>query len=185
MTGTHSSRKTAAAETAAILFFLLLLAEGLAVGALIHCRVAFVSAHQDAVQGAEVLSVAVICAGLNGAFDALVCIGVHIRSLLIFEIAVIMACKCKNMRRFSFAAIDFFRIAMYNICENPKTETSFERKEIAMIYSSEVQHMCSVAKGAYHCDTENYCSLDRILVGTHEANPAMDQCTDCKSFRKR
>ena len=61
-----------------------------------------------------------------------------------------MACKRKNMRRFSFAAIDFFRIAMYNICENPKTETSFERKEIAMIYSSEVQHMCSVAKGAYH-----------------------------------
>jgi hypothetical protein len=44
---------------------------------------------------------------------------------------------------------------------------------------------CTVQSCAYHCDTENYCSLDRILVGTHEANPAMDQCTDCKSFRKR
>ncbi len=34
---------------------------------------------------------------------------------------------------------------------NPKTKTSFERKEkFAMIYSAEVQHMCSVAKGAYH-----------------------------------
>ena len=44
---------------------------------------------------------------------------------------------------------------------------------------------CTVATCAYHCDTENYCSLDKILVGTHEQNPAMDQCTDCKSFRKR
>ena len=44
---------------------------------------------------------------------------------------------------------------------------------------------CSVKSCAYHCDTENYCSLDKIMVGTHEANPAMDQCTDCKSFRKK
>ena len=44
---------------------------------------------------------------------------------------------------------------------------------------------CTVKTCAYHCDTENYCSLDRILVGTHEANPTMDQCTDCKSFRKK
>ena len=44
---------------------------------------------------------------------------------------------------------------------------------------------CTVKSCAYHCDTENYCSLDKILVGTHEQNPAMDQCTDCKSFRKK
>ena len=44
---------------------------------------------------------------------------------------------------------------------------------------------CNVQSCAYHCDTENYCSLDRIMVGTHEANPTEDQCTDCKSFRKR
>ena len=44
---------------------------------------------------------------------------------------------------------------------------------------------CTVSQCAHHCDHENYCSLDRILVGTHEANPAMDQCTDCKSFRKK
>ena len=44
---------------------------------------------------------------------------------------------------------------------------------------------CTVQQCAYHCDTENYCSLDRIMVGTHESNPAMDQCTDCKSFRKK
>lgn len=44
---------------------------------------------------------------------------------------------------------------------------------------------CTVQSCAYHCDTENYCSLDRIMVGTHEADPMMDQCTDCKSFKKR
>ena len=44
---------------------------------------------------------------------------------------------------------------------------------------------CTVKSCAYHCDTENYCSLERILVGTHEAHPAEDQCTDCKSFRKK
>lgn len=44
---------------------------------------------------------------------------------------------------------------------------------------------CTVKQCAHHCDSENYCSLDRILVGTHEAAPAVDQCTDCKSFRKK
>ena len=44
---------------------------------------------------------------------------------------------------------------------------------------------CTVKSCAYHCENENYCSLDRILVGTHEANPTQDQCTDCKSFRKK
>ena len=44
---------------------------------------------------------------------------------------------------------------------------------------------CTVQQCRNHCGTENYCSLDRILVGTPEYNPTEDQCTDCKSFRKR
>ena len=44
---------------------------------------------------------------------------------------------------------------------------------------------CTVRQCANHCGGENYCSLDRILVGTHEHNPTQDQCTDCKSFRQR
>ncbi len=44
---------------------------------------------------------------------------------------------------------------------------------------------CTVQQCAHHCENENYCSLDRILVGTHEINPTVDQCTDCKSFRKK
>ena len=42
---------------------------------------------------------------------------------------------------------------------------------------------CTVSQCAHHCCGENYCSLDRILVGTHEQHPTVDQCTDCKSFR--
>ena len=41
---------------------------------------------------------------------------------------------------------------------------------------------CTVQQCKHHCSNENYCSLDRILVGTYEQNPTMDQCTDCKSF---
>ncbi len=44
---------------------------------------------------------------------------------------------------------------------------------------------CTVQQCAHHCKTDNYCSLDSILVGTHEANPTEDQCTDCKSFLKK
>ena len=44
---------------------------------------------------------------------------------------------------------------------------------------------CTVSQCAHHCASANYCSLERILVGTHEANPSMDQCTDCMSFRKK
>ena len=55
----------------------LLLAEGLAVGALIHGRIALVGAHQNPVQRAIVFIFTVVCALLNGAFDALVGIAVH------------------------------------------------------------------------------------------------------------
>ena len=44
---------------------------------------------------------------------------------------------------------------------------------------------CTVMQCAYHCDAENFCSLDRIMVGTHEANPTAEQCTDCLSFKKK
>ena len=44
---------------------------------------------------------------------------------------------------------------------------------------------CTVKECKYHCDSKNYCSLDSIMVGTHEQNPTNDQCTDCKSFRLR
>ena len=36
-----------------------------------------------------------------------------------------------------------------------------------------------------HCQGENYCALDMITVGTHEANPTQQQCTDCQSFKMK
>lgn len=44
---------------------------------------------------------------------------------------------------------------------------------------------CTVNECTHHCQTKNYCSLDCITIGTHEANPTMDQCTDCKSFKRK
>lgn len=44
---------------------------------------------------------------------------------------------------------------------------------------------CMVDKCQHHASTANYCSLDCITVGTHEANPKKDACTDCMSFEKR
>ena len=44
---------------------------------------------------------------------------------------------------------------------------------------------CTVKQCANHAQNANYCSLDRIMVGSHECNPTQDQCTDCLSFRKK
>jgi len=60
----------------------LLLAEGLAVGALVCGGVDFVGTHQDLIQRAVVLVTAVMGALLDGALDALVCMTVHSKSLL-------------------------------------------------------------------------------------------------------
>lgn len=44
---------------------------------------------------------------------------------------------------------------------------------------------CTVEQCANHCSHAEYCALDSILVGTHEQNPTVDQCTDCKSFARK
>lgn len=41
---------------------------------------------------------------------------------------------------------------------------------------------CTVTACKYHSDCENYCTLNNINVGTHEANPTKSECTDCNSF---
>ena len=61
---------------------LLFLPERLAVGALIHGRICFVGTHQNLVQRAVIFGVAMVGAGLDGAFDALVSIAVHVLFLL-------------------------------------------------------------------------------------------------------
>lgn len=41
---------------------------------------------------------------------------------------------------------------------------------------------CSVDNCKFHAGTKEYCTLNEIQIGTHEANPTMVECTDCKSF---
>ena len=68
-----------------------LLAEGLAVGTLIHGGVGLVGAYQNAVQRAVVLSITVVCAGLDGTLDALVSMAIHIHFLLFIGFRISMA----------------------------------------------------------------------------------------------
>ena len=44
---------------------------------------------------------------------------------------------------------------------------------------------CTVTNCKYHSDTEQYCALQKIQVGTHESNPSKVECTDCQSFSKK
>ena len=44
---------------------------------------------------------------------------------------------------------------------------------------------CTIYNCANHCSSAADCALERILIGTHEKNPTMDQCTDCKSFEMK
>ena len=41
---------------------------------------------------------------------------------------------------------------------------------------------CYVASCKHHSDKGEYCALNKITVGTHEPNPKMPECTDCRSF---
>lgn len=41
---------------------------------------------------------------------------------------------------------------------------------------------CTVTQCKHHCGCENYCSLNKIQVGTHEKSPTLPSCTDCNSF---
>ena len=70
--------KTAAECSAAAKGLCLLLAEGLAVGALVHSGVGLVSTHHNTVQGAVVCIIAVVSALSNGTFNTLISITVHI-----------------------------------------------------------------------------------------------------------
>lgn len=41
---------------------------------------------------------------------------------------------------------------------------------------------CTVQQCKFHDNAADYCTLDQIVIGTHEANPKVVECTDCKSF---
>lgn len=41
---------------------------------------------------------------------------------------------------------------------------------------------CTVEECAYHCATQDYCSLDSIIVGSHGKKAKNETSTDCQSF---
>ena len=79
-----------------------LLAEGLAVGALVLSRRSLVGAHQNTLQRAEVCVLAVILALLNSALNALICMTIHSVILLIFVMSLVLSC-IREIIHFSYA----------------------------------------------------------------------------------
>ena len=41
---------------------------------------------------------------------------------------------------------------------------------------------CTVKQCKHHYGEADFCALNQIQIGTHEANPTMTECTDCESF---
>lgn len=41
---------------------------------------------------------------------------------------------------------------------------------------------CTVSKCMHHCKESDYCTLEKVNIGTHESNPTKCQCVDCESF---
>jgi len=44
---------------------------------------------------------------------------------------------------------------------------------------------CTIFSCANHNESEEYCALEQIQVGTHESDPKVVECTDCQSFEKK
>ncbi len=54
-------------------------------------------------------------------------------------------------------------------------DTEYANKHIA----------CTIKNCKNHCCCADYCSLDRIRIGSHECDPSEKACTDCKSFEPK
>lgn len=59
-----------------------------------------------------------------------------------------------------------------------------KRTDVNMDYSKKPNHsiFCTVTQCANHAHNCDYCSLERVCIGTHEKNPTVNECTDCESF---
>lgn len=56
------------------------------------------------------------------------------------------------------------------------------KEEFHMMTNKNEAIGCTVNNCTHHAQNENYCTLNKIQVGTHEANPTKVECTDCQSF---
>lgn len=60
-----------------------------------------------------------------------------------------------------------------------------KRGDIMMVNGKNECIECTINNCAYHAEDVNYCTLDKIKVGTHETNPTQKECTDCESFKNK
>lgn len=44
---------------------------------------------------------------------------------------------------------------------------------------------CTVKECKYHCNEDNYCTLNKIEVGKHSSEANSKECTDCNSFEAK
>lgn len=42
---------------------------------------------------------------------------------------------------------------------------------------------CRVEECRFHAGSNDYCTLDKIMVGKHESQATKTECTDCESFK--
>jgi len=93
----------------------LLLAEGLAVGALVLGGVHLMGAHQDPVQRAVVLVLAMVSALLNSAFDAFVGMTIHRKASFDFGFGASMSKSGKSIQE-KASNVAFGKILWYDNC---------------------------------------------------------------------
>lgn len=72
----------------------------------------------------------------------------------------------------------------HTILGNSGKEFHYRITEVELMEIKKPNHCisCSVKNCAHHAQTENYCSLEKVVIGTHEKNPTVVQCVDCESF---
>ena len=63
----------------------------------------------------------------------------------------------------------------------PKT-ISKQKGRLLMNCKANESIRCTVNSCKNHCSEGNYCSLNTVQIGTHEAHPTQSQCVDCESF---
>ena len=42
---------------------------------------------------------------------------------------------------------------------------------------------CTVQQCTHHASADNFCTLEKVSIGTHEKDPTEPLCVDCESFR--
>ena len=64
---------------------------------------------------------------------------------------------------------------------NSKTKGDFKMSDKSPNQSIK----CNVSNCKNHCNSQNYCSLNSVKIGTKDTNPMSCKCIDCESFEAK